>query len=306
MEGILVSLRSLGPLRRLSSSSIRYGRLPRHGISPQADTDVDQSVIPAGVDLSAYFRDKSGKDLTRFRSLRLQGEVSDLVFPDSSHYVYAYNLPFHVNEDVIRNALAGSIGTPDAISIYDMRGTLAPKHPILPKNLNEFHLASPMNALLHFPKAEAYNKACLIENKLFGVLCKYSVTKSKQSEKSRMMFLEPADGKRTLLFSGFPRNTSLETFKNLLEGRLRKMGIGGNLSMPPESMKSDVCIAGTIVSLILPSFNMALHAFKAFREDRLLPSVLPSFVCVRTRWNSKAQIFLDYNGLPRVFDPCRV
>lgn len=270
-----------------------------------AETDMNQSAIPAGFDISTYFAKKKRADTDRFRRLRLVGDVDEMVVPDARSFVYVYNLPFRVNDEVIRNALASSIGTPDEITIYDVRGATAMANPSVPTNWEDYHLASPLNALIRFSSIDQYSKACLLENKLFGVLCKASVVKPKQ-EKSRMMFLEPADRKRLLLFTGFG-NLTLSAFRSVLEERLARIGITGQVEVSSKGDKKtdpeSEDLTGTIVSMKFPSFPIALHAFRNLQADPIVSGVLPAFMCTRTRWSPERRTFEEGDALPRVLDP---
>lgn len=237
-----------------------------------------------------YFQGKKNGGAVTFLSHDFFESVASTI-PPIKNPVYVYNLPFTVSADRIREALEYSIGVPDDIQIFDIR-----KKSTTPKDIHAFHLVSPINAIIRFDSDTSFNKACMIENKLFGILCH-----SSKQEGSRQMFLEPAHRKRKLVFSCFPESMTLSDFTSMLTPRLHALGLHGELKMGNQIVPSS--LLGQLVSVQFPSFETALHVHTELRSHPVAPGILPMFISMRTKWNESIGEYTDAKVLPRVYAP---
>lgn len=218
-------------------------------------TDFDRTSIPSGIDVPIL--DESVTHWSATVNIDPRPMVGN-----GTQYVYAYNLPLAVSEVQVRQALC-NIGNPDSVFVYDV---LAGGPQV--KN----SLYSSMNAVLGFSKfdTEGFEKATLLQNRLFGILCKSAIPKGE----ARPMFLEAAFRKVFLIAT--TRSVEPNLFEHFQDVFLPSEIFGKDVrvslteekkSEPPQKSSDKSANDFRHVSLKFPSFESAFQALRFFRNN---------------------------------------
>ena len=220
----------------------------------------DMTAIPAGIDLYATFIAPN-----RPASLNFRVDCkSTLLHNIESWYLFAANVPHGATEEDIRRAIAYK-ANPDEVFLL-VNNAMKSVRPRFIK------VASRRSAILHFKTREERDKLVTPETKLFGVLCKSS---GEPKDTERLMFLEPADHKRSLIITDIPEGTKVSDFKRSLPEHLA--GSGLELSNISTDISDDARIGNHYLVLTFPSVCESFAAVWHLQKTKSLNAAYSNF-----------------------------
>jgi hypothetical protein len=260
-------------------------------ISLEESLGQDESSVPPGLNLDRF---TTGTGRTK------QGPTVSACFTPMASFpsiqphpytCYIYNLPLRVDEATIRAALC-NVGDPDEVFLYDTRGipvqsgSLAQKPRKSHKKISHespwMRFASPVNAIVKFNSESAFSRATTLQNKLFGIQCRST---DRAIDNDRPMLIEPANLKRHLLVSGFPKSMTWEDFKNQFESITDGVLDLANDQVAYSSFNGS-CMHEQRLDINVLSFGVGYEVLKRLhKNNHLLPSgVVVAFSRLRTNW----------------------